>query len=386
MAVFILSVSIVGVQSVHEAYLLLVRIVSHGVTGLSVMQVPELEGDFSCKNPNFIPLLEKIDRAQQQLGKNKAVPIIMGPVTYVLLAKRDLALAEAVDRLLPTYGQLLRKLQQLGCPEVQLHEPALTTDAGAAAQDVYKNAYTQLAAVGCPIDLVTYFDDLSPEAYQTVINLPVAAISLDFCGVPGSAAGNSTLANIRKYGFPVDKRLGAGLIDARSVWADDLPACAAVLQELTSLGINNISVQPSTTLQLLPFDTAAEAGHLPAGLLSKLSFAVQKLAALATLASGSVKPADAAAAKAWGQPPDGPIIAESTLPGVDPDLLQRTEPFKIRRPKQPQFHPFPTSSIGSFPQTAEVCVLRAVCFVFANPWLLGRAIHRIEAPSSGEVW
>ena len=62
------------------------------------MQVPELEGDFSVRNPNFIPFLEKVDRAQRQIGKERAIPMLIGPVTYVLVAKRDLPLADAVDR------------------------------------------------------------------------------------------------------------------------------------------------------------------------------------------------------------------------------------------------------------------------------------------------
>lgn len=317
--------------------------------------MPELEGDFSCKSPNFAQLLDKVARAQALLGKERAIPMLIGPVTYVLLSKRDLALEHAVERLLPCYAQLLRKLQLLGCPEVQLHEPCLATDAGAAARSVYEVAYAQLAAVGCSIDLVTYYDDLG-AAYPWAVKLPVAAVSLDFCGVPGSAAGNATLELIRQHGFPSDKRLGAGLIDARSVWADDLPAAAAVLHELTtSLGVTNVSVQPSTTLQHLPYTTAAEKGHLPADLLPKLAFAVQKLEALAALASGAVTPASPAAAQAWGQPPDGAAAAKAgTLPGVDAALLARSESYEVRRPKQPQFHAYPTSTIGSFPQTAEV--------------------------------
>lgn len=64
----------------------------------SHVQVPELEGDFTVHAPNFIPFLEKFDRAQQQVGKERAIPMLIGPVTYVLLAKRDLPLADAVDR------------------------------------------------------------------------------------------------------------------------------------------------------------------------------------------------------------------------------------------------------------------------------------------------
>lgn len=277
-------------------------------------------------------------------------------------------------RLLPAYAQLLRQLQQLGVPEVQLHEPSLTTDAGAAAQSVYESAYKSLAAVGCPIDLVTYYDCLG-AAYPWVTNLPVSAISLDFCGVPGDAAGNGTLALIRQHGFPASRRLGAGLIDARSPYADDLPACAAVLKELQSLGITNISVQPSTTLQHLPYDTAAEVGHLEPSLLSRLAFAVQKLQSLTSLAKGEVTPAEASVAQAWGLPPDGVVLAKSgkgSLPGLDVALLDRPESFEVRRPKQPQFHAFPTSTIGSFPQTAEVGLKQGhqVCWVVVG-WLGG---------------
>lgn len=63
-----------------------------------MLQVPELEGDFSVRSPNFIPFLEKVDRAQQAIGKQRAIPMLIGPVTYVLLAKRDLPLADAVER------------------------------------------------------------------------------------------------------------------------------------------------------------------------------------------------------------------------------------------------------------------------------------------------
>lgn len=313
-----------------------------------------MEGDFTCK-PNFKPLLEKITRAQEVLGKDKAIPLLVGPCTYVLLSKRDLPLKDAVDRLLPTYGQLLRQLHTLGCPEVQILEPSLTTDAGNDAQSVYEATYTQLAAVGLPIDLICCYDDLAESTYPWVVKLPVAAVSLDFCGVPGSAAGNATLELIRKFGFPESKRLGVGIIDARSVWADDLPAAAAVLKELSALGIKNISVQPSTSLQHLPYTTAAEKGHLPDDLLSKLSFAVEKLSSLKALASGSITPADAAVAAKWGCPPDGAAgAATGRLPGVEASLLKRPEEYEVRRAKQPQFHAFPTSTIGSFPQTAEV--------------------------------
>ena len=70
-----------------------------------------------------------------------------------------------------------------------------------------------------PCPQVTYYDDIG-EAYEWAVKLPVQAISLDFLGVPGSALGNETAALIEKHGFPSDKRLGAGVVDGRSVFAD----------------------------------------------------------------------------------------------------------------------------------------------------------------------
>ena len=82
---------------------------------------------------------------------------------------------------------------------------------------------------------MTYYDDIG-DAYEWAVKLPVQAISLDFLGVPGSALGNETAALIEKHGFPSDKRLGAGVVDGRSVFADgDFPSkLVAALQAKAS--------------------------------------------------------------------------------------------------------------------------------------------------------
>ena len=86
---------------------------------------------------------------------------------------------------------------------------------------------TELTKVGLPINLVTYYDDIG-ETYSWVVKLPVQAVTLDFAGVPGSAVPCATLDLIQKHGFPSDKRLNAGVIDGRSVWADTGVASAIV--------------------------------------------------------------------------------------------------------------------------------------------------------------
>lgn len=82
------------------------------------------------------------------------------------------------------------------------------------------------------------YDDVAPEVYPWLVALPVHAIGLDFCGVPGAPHGNATCQLIAKNGFPADKRLGVGVIDGRSPWADDGTAIKVVAALRKLLGPN----------------------------------------------------------------------------------------------------------------------------------------------------
>lgn len=95
------------------------------------------------------------------------------------------------------------------------------------AQASVTESIKELVSVGLSINLVTYYDDIG-ETYPWVVKLPVQAITLDFAGVPGSAVPCATLDLIQKQGFPSDKRLDAGVIDGRSVWADTGVASAII--------------------------------------------------------------------------------------------------------------------------------------------------------------
>lgn len=170
---------------------------------------------------------------------------------------------------------------------MQVHEPVLALGLDVRAD--IERSVAALAGAGVPLDLVTYYDDLAEDVYAWVTRLPVAALSLDFCGVPGAAHGCATAALIAKHGFPKvrgevaprslarggtgpasrppahtplpslsdrlptharpapprqDKRLGAGIIDGRSIWRDDgtAPGLLAALRQ--ALGPDQaISVQ-----------------------------------------------------------------------------------------------------------------------------------------------
>lgn len=310
--------------------------------------VPELEANFKT-NPDLSVVLSKVERGQALLGKSAAIPMIVGPVSFVYMARgAESSNIAAVRKLLPAYVSLLEELKKRGVPEVQIHEPFLVTSRGASLKVDCEEAYAALAAVALPINLVTYYDDLG-EAYQWVVKLPVATISMDFRGVPGAAPSscNRSLELVRTHGFPADKNLGAGVVDGRSVWADEQGKAAAILKELRALGLTKIIVHSSVPLQHLPIDTAMEV-KMPVELRNRMAFAVQKLTEVKTLSAST----DAS--------PSAPVAAAAPDIGstLDRAMFDRPQPFAQRRDSQLQFPAFPTTTIGSFPQTAELRRLR----------------------------
>jgi len=203
---------------------------------------------------------------------------------------------------------------------------------------------TSNVAVGVPINLVTYYDDIG-EAYSWAVQLPVAAVSLDFLGVPGSAHKNATAALIEEHGFPKGKRLGAGVVDGRSVWADGGSA-ATFVAALLAKGIDDISVQSSVSLQHLPYDVELEK-NLPEHLQGKLAFAAQKVKDIVSAAKEG--PTAKAVALTEALAPVANPVAD-----IEKSKFVRELPFDERRESQIKTHAFPTTSIGSFPQTPEI--------------------------------
>lgn len=148
------------------------------------------------------------------------------------------------------------------------------------------------------------------------------------------------------------KRLGAGVIDGRSVWADDGTALRLVAALHALLGPDQaISVQSSTSLQHVPLDLTLDT-NLPSTLVPRLAFSVQKLQEMVRVAQDvskvDVKPLDLATYS--GAPGGG----EPVTSDLAEEMFHRPEPYATRRPKQVAFHAFPTTTIGSFPQTAAI--------------------------------
>lgn len=311
--------------------------------------VPELDANTRPSLENMQSFLDKVLRGQQTVGKERAVPLVIGPVTLVHMGKLSgVTSKDMINKLLPAYTRMLKCLKDMNVVEVQIDEPFLCKSTAGSCNQELQTVYEMLSKEGVPINLCTYYDDVCKDVYQNLVNLPVEKISLDFCGVPGALEPPCTLGLIEKYGFPSGKTLGAGVVDGRSVWAEDGFA-AQTLAKLISLGVSKdkIVVQPSCPLLHVPYDVEMET--LPSHLQGKLAFAVQKLDELVALASGRA---------AQTTPPQKLAPAKNASPAVDSSMFSRSMPFEERRKLQPPNPKFPTTTIGSFPQTQEIRRLR----------------------------
>jgi len=317
--------------------------------------VPEIDASWEAA-PDFAEFLDTIGRGGEFL-EGRAVPILLGPLTFLRLARLKIETREALSRLLPAYLELIRRIRDLGSSisEVQLHEPALALPQADEDRSLYELAYGQLARAGLPIQLITYFDDLG-ESFAWASRLPAAGIGLDF-------TRGDNLGLLRRYGWPESTILSAGVVDGRSVWRLNPEAAIRLLDELRERAAS-LRVSPSSSLQFVPYSVQAEAA-LPGSLKEVLSFAEEKLIEVQLLArhlSGQdvAHPWSETRAR-WerfrAEVPARSEIGER-LQALRPQDFQRALPYPQRRPKQILLPAFPTTTIGSFPQTREIRALR----------------------------
>ena len=294
-------------------------------------------------------------------------PVLVGPVTWLSLAKPRSAGLDALTLLpaiLPVYAELLGRLGAAGADWVQIDEPVLALDLGAAQRTAFRTAYGELAGAGPSLMVASYFGALR-DNLDLALGLPVAGLHVDLVRAPEELG--AILAGLRP-----DARLSLGLIDGRNVWRADLAAAlATVEQAAAALGAERIEIAPSCSLLHTPIDLDLETG-LDAEIRSWLAFARQKLVEVATLARAAregreaVRQAlaeSAAAASARAASPrihDARVKARSAAVGAGD--LARQSPYATRRAAQAAklgLPRLPTTTIGSFPQTAEVRRARA---------------------------
>jgi 5-methyltetrahydropteroyltriglutamate--homocysteine methyltransferase len=302
----------------------------------------------------------------KELGIN-TVPVLVGPVTYLLLSKAEKSAPKGFDTLslldaiLPIYKEVISELKEAGASWIQLDEPKLVMDIESSQYDAFKKAYAVLGEVsGAKLLVETYFTDLPAEAYKTLIGLEsIAGFGVDL------VRGAKTLELIKEHGIPAGKTLFAGVVDGRNIWANDLAASVAIIEDLQSkLGAENVVVSTSCSLLHSAVDLKNET-KLDAELKSWMAFAAQKLhevVALANAVSGKKDEeffsSNAAAQESRRNSPrvHNKAVKEAAA-GLAGSEHRRATPVSTRLEEQQKslnLPILPTTTIGSFPQTPEL--------------------------------
>ncbi|MBC7659856.1 MAG: 5-methyltetrahydropteroyltriglutamate--homocysteine S-methyltransferase [Chitinophagaceae bacterium] len=293
----------------------------------------------------------------------KTRPVLIGPVSFLLLAKKDGAqLLRLLDNLLPVYEDILSQLG--GAEWVQIDEPCLVLDLSNEARTAYQRAYERLAKVAVsPRKLIaTYFGALG-DNLDLACSLPVAGLHIDLVRAPEQL---EAVANT----LPKDRYLSAGVVDGRNIWRNDLDASLKQLQKIAAIrGTDKLIVAPSCSLLHSPVDLATET-KLDAELKSWLAFATNKLDEVAVLAKAldaghTDFPAFAESrnviqSRAKSTRVNNPSVA-SRVKSLTGAMSKRQSAYPSRREAQLTLNlpSFPTTTIGSFPQTADVRSMRA---------------------------
>ncbi|GAB6899090.1 5-methyltetrahydropteroyltriglutamate--homocysteine S-methyltransferase [Kineosporia succinea] len=332
--------------------------------------VPELGPDTEFTLDAAKPLQEY--RQARTLGLD-ARPVLVGPLTFLRLAKAAPGVAggfdpvSLVDRLLPVYEQALAELAAAGVNWVQLDEPVLVQDQPPAVLAAARTALQRLGeATNRPKILVATYFGLVREALPILREAPVEGIALDLSGDWAEA----NLHELAAVGGLPGKRLVAGVIDGRNVWAADLRAQLARLATLHALA-DEIVVAPSCSLLHVPLDVSLETG-LDHDVRRWFAFARQKIDEVATLARGitagtatieaELRDNDEVLAHRAASPITHDPAVRERVRATTGDDEHRATPYADRAPRQAErlgLPNLPTTTIGSFPQTPALRSARA---------------------------
>lgn len=332
--------------------------------------VPEYSEASEFSLNNLKPVDEFVEA--KEAGYN-ARPAIIGPITLLWLGKisKD-AKDENFNRytLLPklsaVYVELLKKLQAAGAQWVQIEEPVLVLDIAAELVKEFKETYELFAkeVPGLNILLATYFGRLEDNV-NIVKELPIAGLHIDLDRAP------EQLEPVLQALAPTKIGLSLGLVSGRNIWKTDLAAALELAKKAVSaVGAERVQISSSSSLLHTPYTTANETKLAPK-VLDWFSFATEKCGEIATIAvalgdSGAASDrlaqnAKSIAARREFEKSSDPAV-RNRVANVKPEDLSRKSPFSHRREVQREYlklPPFPTTTIGSFPQTKEIRQYRA---------------------------
>ena len=324
--------------------------------------VPEVDADtrFSLNRDWLLPEIKEA----RALGH--AVKVALpGPLTWLWLASAQPGFdkLKLLGLLLNVYWVLLGELKALGVEWVQIDEPILSLDLPAEWLAAYPAVFRELASAGPKVLLATYFGDVGQHA-ELLKSLPIAGLHLDLVRAPAQLP-------LFLDGWPQDKVLSLGVIDGRNLWRADLGRILAEVQQARSALGDRLWLSASCSLLHVPFDLEQE-HKLDPRIRSWMAFAVQKLDELSILkrALGSGEATVWKELQAASQAIEDRRRAPSTeraevrarVAALKPADTERAAPFAQRIAAQQavlNLPKLPTTTIGSFPQTAEIRAARA---------------------------
>jgi 5-methyltetrahydropteroyltriglutamate--homocysteine methyltransferase len=327
--------------------------------------VPEFEAGQRFQLASLKPVEEFLEA--KALGIQTR-PVLLGPVSFLLLGKSkdgNMQPLSLLDKLFPVYTEVLNLLENAGAEWVQMDEPCLALDLSATAQNAFALTYAHLSRLTkLRLLVATYFEGLR-DNLDTALRLPIASLHLDLVRAPEQLA--PVLEKI-----PPGLMLSLGVIDGRNVWKTDLEAALAVVEGVANrLGSDRILIAPSCSLLHSPVDLELEV-RLRSDLKEWLAFAKQKLEEVVLITRainegrGAVQETLAANQGAIERRRTSPLIhdpkVKSRAAQIEPTMLHRQSAYAVRRAEQQaklKLPVFPTTTIGSFPQTKEIRAARS---------------------------
>jgi len=314
-------------------------------------------------------IIDEYKEAKEQVN---AKPVILGPVSYLLLGKEKdegFHRLDLLDKLLPVYHEILEKLASLGAEWVQLDEPYLAMDLDDQAKQAFEQAYQALGDqhTNLKLLLATYFEGIRDNS-DLATALPIQALHLDLTMAPGQL-------DLILDKIPEGMTLSLGVVNGRNIWKNDFEHALGTIQKAREkLGEDRLMLAPSCSLLLSPYDLDLETNEevLTPEIKNWLAFAKQKVHEVATLGKlasratfDQYKNALEANKKALQSRRESELIHNDKVKqranAVKSEDADRNQPFAKRKEKQRanlNLPEFPTTTIGSFPQTTDIRKLR----------------------------
>jgi 5-methyltetrahydropteroyltriglutamate--homocysteine methyltransferase len=298
-------------------------------------------------------------------------PVLLGPVSYLLLGKEKEEGFERIDlikNLLPVYLELLKKLDKLDVQWVQFDEPFLALDLTEKEKKAFSYVYAEIRKEFPALKtiLTTYFEGLRDNT-ALATSLPVCALHIDLVRCPEQL-------DVVLQQMPEKMSLSLGVVDGRNIWINDYTrSLSFIAKAAEKLKEGRVMIAPSCSLLHTPCDLDLETNDniLLPEIKRWMSFAKQKLDEVATLKQLAVSGIQTSPAYLQNQQSiesrktspliHNPVVKKRVASITDGDA-KRTSPFAVRKKKQQQslkLPMFPTTTIGSFPQTPEVRSWRA---------------------------